>query len=132
MVSKELLFSYCEKDDWINLEKSLKDIEDINEQDEKTGWTLLSVSAFHHSLECVRILLDHKANINSVNKKGTSILMYAKTKVFSNRNFDFLDYLLSKGADISIRDKFGKNILDYVIEKGDMEMINFFQKRIKN
>lgn len=132
MLNKKLLFDYCEKNNSEELKNSLNTIIDINEKDPENGWSLLSVSAFNHSLECVKLLLDNNANINSISNKGTTVLMYAKTKVFENRNFDFLNYLIARGADVNVKDNFGKDILDYVKEKEDEEMIEFFSTQMLN
>jgi len=126
MLSLKELFDFCIIDNHIDLNKNLHSINDINEKDIETGWSLLSVAVFNHSLNCVNLLLSKGANINIVNNNGTSILMYAKTKVFSNRNFSFLEYLINNGADLFIKDKFGKNVLDYVKEKNDLIMADFF------
>ena len=91
MFSLKELFDFCIIDDYIGLKNNLNYLSDINEKDIETGWTLLSVAAFNHSLNCVKLLLLKGANINSINNNGTSILMFAKTKVFSNRNFKFLE-----------------------------------------
>jgi ankyrin repeat protein len=132
MLNKKLLFECCEKNNSEGLKNSLNTITDINEKEPENGWSLLSVSAFHHSIECVKLLLDNNANINSISNKGTSVLMYAKTKVFENRNFDFLNYLIERGADVNIKDNFGKDILDYVKEKEDEEMIEYFSTQMTN
>jgi len=126
MLSLKELFDFCIIDNHLDLNKNLHSINDINEKDSETGWSLLSVAVFNHSLNCVNLLLSKGANINIVNNNGTSILMYAKTKVFSNRNFSFLEYLINNGADLFIKDKFGKNVLDYVKEKNDLIMADFF------
>ncbi len=122
------LFSFCEKDEAAELSSLLPMVSDINEADEKTGWNLIIVAAFHHSYKCFDLLLDRGADINSVNRKGTSVLMYAKTAVFKNRNFSFLKYIISKGADVQLRDTYGKTVYDYVVDADDQEMINFFKE----
>lgn len=124
----ESLFKLCEKNCFVQLLSELNKVDDINFKQPETGWSLLSVSAFNHSIQCIEILLDRGADINIVNNKGTSILMYAKTKVFENRNFDLLDYLLIRGANPFLKDFFGKTIFDYVNEKDDFEMKEYFNK----
>lgn len=82
------------------------------------GWTGLVISCFNENIEIAKFLLENGANINHANKKGTTVLMYAKTPVLKNqRNTAFLAYLLENGADINAVDIFRKTILDYVIEK---------------
>lgn len=126
----KLLFEYCKTDniEALQLYFSNNYIE-VNEKDEN-GWSMLSVSVFHHSYNCIDFLLSKGADINSKNKNGTTILMYAKTKVLENGNFEFLDFLISKGADPFIKDNFGKTILDYVVEIGDFQMINYFKDKL--
>jgi ankyrin repeat protein len=127
-VEFESLFELCAKNCFEQLKSELNNIEDINYRQPETGWSLLSVSTFNHSLQCIEILLDSGADINIVNNKGTSILMYAKTKVFQNRNFFLLDYLIKRGANPFVKDFFGKTIFDYVNEKDDFEMKEYFNK----
>lgn len=131
MVDWKVLFEYCKNNNWEALEDFLATFQNVNEKDPSTGWTLLSVSAFNHSMDCVKLLLNHNANINSVSNNGTTVLMYAKTKVFENRNFGYLDFLIENGADLFIKDKFEKDILDYVQEKGDQEMIEYFSNKMR-
>lgn len=131
MVDWKVLFEYCKNNNWKALEDFLATFQNVNEKDPNTGWTLLSVSAFNHSMDCVKLLLNHNANINSVSNNGTTVLMYAKTKVFENRNFGYLDFLIENGADLFIKDKFEKDILDYVQEKGDQEMIEYFSNKMR-
>lgn len=131
MVNWKVLFEFCENNNSEKLKTVLETLDEVNAKDPKTGWTLLSVSAYNHSFECVKLLLDHNANINTVSNNGTSVLMYAKTKVLENRNFDYLDFLIENGADIFLKDKFGKDILDYVKEKEDKEMIEYFTFKMR-
>jgi ankyrin repeat protein len=125
------LFTFCENDDVISLKNSVINLHDINEKEPSKGWTLLSVAAFNHSLNCVEFLLSNGADINSINNNGTTILMYAKTKVKLNQNFKFLDYLIERGADLNMCDIFGKNIYDYVLESNDILLINYFKTKMK-
>lgn len=68
------------------------------------------------------------ANVNAVNKKGTTVFMYAKTPV-QNRHKDtsLLTYLLKCGAEINKKDTFGKTVLDYVIENDDLYLVNWLK-----
>jgi len=122
------LFEYCEKNDVENLKRYIPSLENINQQDAGRGWSLLSVAAYNHSKECVEYLLSNGADINIVNFKGTTVLMYAKSKVIENKNFDFLDYLIMKGANLVVKDNFDKNIFDYVLETNDNDLIQYFKK----
>lgn len=124
----EYLVKYCETDDCQSLKNHLKSIGNINNKINEKGWTLLSVAAYNHSFECVKILLENGADINSTNYAGTTILMYAKTKVYTNRNFNFLSYLIENGANPYLKDKFGNDIFFYVDRLSDPMIIDFFKK----
>jgi ankyrin repeat protein len=126
----EFLVKYCEIDDYQSLKYHLKSFGNINIKLNEKGWTLLSVAAYNHSFECVKILLENGADINSTNHAGTTILMYAKTKVYTNRNLNFLSYLIENGANPYLKDKFGNDIFFYVGRLNDPILIDFF-KQIK-
>jgi ankyrin repeat protein len=73
-------------------------------------------------------LLNNGANINSQNANGTSVFMFGKTKSLNTCKYDFLDFLITQGADINMRDKKrGWSVLQYVEEAGDMEMALFLK-----
>lgn len=119
----------CAEGDFSLLKELLLINSDINIKN-SLGWTALSVAVYNHRYEIVCFLLDNGADINNVNINGTTILMYAKTKVFENRNFEFIEYLLDKGAPLNIRDtKSNFTVLDYIKETGDSEMIDFFKQK---
>lgn len=119
------LYNVCETGNVDELQKIIKHINDINKPNNK-GWNAIILAAFNHHLEVVKLLLQNGANINSTNTKGTTVFMYAKTKVVENGNYEILDFLLQQGADINARDK--KNnwtVLDYVKQTNHQPLINY-------
>ena len=96
----------------------------------ENGWTILIIAAFAHSYKVVNVLLEMGADVNAKNHKGTTVLMYAKTKVKENNNFSFLDLLIKNGADPTAKDLAGKNVLDYVRETNDRPLIKYFEKQL--
>tara|TARA_R110002124_G_scaffold134051_2_gene296685 strand:- start:1142 stop:1540 length:399 start_codon:yes stop_codon:yes gene_type:complete len=100
-------------------------VDNIDQPNDK-GWNAIIMAAYNQNKPALEILVEKGANINSTNPKGTTVFMYAKTKCLENRNFGFLDFVLSLGADINARDK-KKNwtVLDYVKDIGDEEMISY-------
>jgi ankyrin repeat protein len=66
----------------------------------------------------VRLLLECGADPNSPGRKGTTPLMYAKTKIDEKQstNFELLEILISFGAALRKRDNFDKDIFDYLAE----------------
>jgi len=127
VIDTSALFEFCKSDQLDELIKfsSVTDFKNIH--DDK-GRNLLISAAFHHSYKIVDFLLDSGLSINSVNENGTTVLMYAKTKVLENRNFFFLQYLISRGASVYLKDISKKDIFDYINEIGDTEMMIFFNK----
>jgi folate-dependent phosphoribosylglycinamide formyltransferase PurN len=102
-------------------------------QRNEKGWTPLIAAAHHNRREVVKFLLQLGANPNDCGFKGTTVLMYAKTKLLNVQDADYglLDDLLAGGADVARTDCFGKNVLDYVQESGDWQMIEYFSKKMR-
>ena len=95
---------------------------DINVANEK-GWTPLVMAAFNQHIETVKVLVDAGADLNHQSANGTTVFMYAKTKVMATGEYSLLDYLLQKGAEINTRDfKKEWTVLQYVQDTGHAEM----------
>lgn len=88
------------------------------------GWTPLIVACYNQKPNIVKMLLDRGADPNTSGAKGTTPLMYAKTKLLRARNMnpEILSMLLGAGADLSRHDGFGKTVLEYVAESGDISL----------
>lgn len=123
------LVQACSTDDLATFSKYIHQLSTIEFKNEK-GWTLLIMAAFAHSYEIVKRLLEMGADVNAANHKGTTVLMYAKTKVKENNNFQFLDFLIEKGANLTATDVAGKNVLDYVKETKDESLVKYFEKQL--
>lgn len=59
----------------------------------------------------------NKADINARGKNGRTALMIAASKYPHGK---LMDYLLAKGADRKARDKFGSNVLHYIVTSQDL------------
>lgn len=127
----EQLFDACAANDFAKFDELILlpgiDLEYKNEH----GWTMLIIAAFNHSYTIAEKLVQMGADVNACNKKGTTVLMYAKTKVAENRNTSFLDFLILNGANIYATDQYGLHILDYV-EKTDTLFLSEYFKHIMN
>ena len=75
----------------------------------KFNLTPLHYACFENSLECVELLLDLGADVNSVDINGKSVLTYA----VNSNNVKIINLLLINGADINIKDIEGKTPYDY-------------------
>lgn len=98
------------------------------------GWNSLIVSAYNHSFDVLKYLIEEcKGDVNTVNKNGTTLLMYAKSKYIGRSGkYPILDYLISKGADILQPDlKMNWSVIEYTKQQGDFELANYFEEKIK-
>jgi len=72
-------------------------------------------------IDIVKALLErkegNKADVNARGKNGRSVLMIAASKYPHDK---LMDYLLAKGADRKARDKFGSNVLHYIVTSQDL------------
>ena len=136
MLSEKVIQSYFNQ---LALASSIDDLETFNKYIGKLpslefkndkGWTLLIMAAFAHSYNITKLLIQMGADVNATNNKGTTVLMYAKTKVKENNNFSFLDFLIDNGADVTAKDLAGKNVLDYVRETKDETIVKYFEKKL--
>jgi folate-dependent phosphoribosylglycinamide formyltransferase PurN len=116
-------------DEVINI---LNDIPSMIESRSNEGWTALIVASFHHRTEMVKLLISRGADPNETGKLGTTVLMYAKSKLVDQVEFDptILDLLIKSGADLMRTDCFGKSIFDYVISSGNRALITYFKSRV--
>lgn len=95
---------------------------EINVVNEK-GWTPVVMAAFNQHMETVKVLVAAGADLNHQSVNGTTVFMYAKTKVMETGEYALLDYLLQKGAEINTRDfKKEWTVLQYVQNIGHTEM----------
>lgn len=106
----------CETGDSNSISSLLSITPDLINQANEKGWSPLVVACFHQQIGAARELIERGADVNHTNHKGTSVLMYAKTKMMTPgiKNFELLDLLLSSGAAIHHQDMAGKTVLDYV------------------
>ena len=111
----------------------LDDLPQLVSERNKKGWTPLIVACFHNKLAVAELLLQRGANPNDCGLKGTTVLMYAKTKSLHNADstYELLDFLISSGADCLRTDCTGKTIFDYVRASGDKRMNSYLETKIK-
>ncbi len=107
------------------LEAGLREGISIEVQNEK-GWNALVMAAYNQHFYVVKYLIESGANVNHASANGTTVFMYAKTKVMETGNYRMLKYLLGAGANINQRDyKNGWTVLQYVKNIGHTEMERF-------
>lgn len=108
---------------------ALEELPDLLEARSEEGWTPLIVAAFNQHLTIVEMLLERGANPNAAGTKGTTVLMYAKTRLLHRDHPDYsiLERLLKAGADLQRCDGVGKRVIDYVTLEGDLGLADWFR-----
>lgn len=111
----KILWEYCRLNKFKELEVLLSKVKLNLETKTREGWNALIISTYHNSIECVKLLLEHNANINAKNYNGTTVLMYAKENALNVRNTTLLDIILENGANLLDKDIYGKTVLDWLV-----------------
>lgn len=83
--------------------------------DEETKESLLFDAVKHHSEAAVRLLLDANANVNHVNATGSTAVRFANNVSY----YKMVAYLLERGVDPTIPDKWGKDLVADLKDRGD-------------
>ena len=82
----------------------------VDVKDYTSGWTpLMRLAMVKGNIYIARLLIQHGANISSMDKDGKSVLMMASL----NGELELVKLLLYKGADFTLRSVHGKTALDF-------------------
>jgi ankyrin repeat protein len=73
--------------------------------------TALHVAARHQQTEIARLLLNHGAEVNAVNKSRMTALYFAMYALGRALNMDLLELLVERGADVNATNKKGNSML---------------------
>ena len=111
--AKPELWHACERNDAEAAEQMLNQGKDI--EGKFQGWTPLMKAAEEDSVDCLRLLIERKANIEATNRKGRTALSFAAAPSANNSDgndrptaLEALRILLENGADVSHTDDMGK------------------------
>ena len=121
--------AYCHDNDVASLRQIFTDQNLDTEHKFENGRTLLHEACYLKNSQIISLLIDLGANVNAVNKNGTTPLMYAKTNI-QREQYEILDYLVSKGALIDIKDKFDKTVIDYIAEQDNQDLLLYFKEQL--
>lgn len=105
------LLAACGAGDPVKVERLLTAFPDLIELRSPEGWTPLIIAAYGQKKDVVAVLLARGADANACGKKGTTVLMYAKTALVGQDAADLsiLRALLDAGADPARHDALGKD-----------------------
>jgi len=87
------------------------------------GWSAAMVAAYHNRVDRLRILLDAGADVNQANRRGTTLLMYAKSGAVNSGSLDSWNLCLERRADIGARDCNGLTVSDYLRQEGRNDIL---------
>ena len=126
----EGLLRACKVGDVQQAVKMLASLPALLEFRSPEGWTPLVVAAFHQQEAVIDALLSRGADVNATNRKGTTVLMYAKTALLNKPAADYavLRKLIGAGADVGRCDQHGRSIVDYVRDAGDSRLAEWLSR----
>jgi uncharacterized protein len=77
------------------------------------------------SREVARILIKYNANLNLVDKENKSALMIATI----NGNLPLVEVLVENGANMNVKNKFGRNLYDLALGMDRKLVVKYFENR---
>ena len=103
----------------------LKQDADPSLQDNR-GWNVLHFASQGGNLEVIELMLSHVPSIDSRTKEGYTPLMIAA----GNDNLQAVKCLLKQGADPSLQDHDGRNVLHFASKFGNPEIIELMLSHV--
>lgn len=88
---------------------------------------LLTVAVTKSDFKTIKLLIDHKADVNGRDWFNSTPLMYA----VNIGNLDIINYLLKKGADVRANDGQGNTVLSAAKEKNNTEVVKLIEDKLK-
>jgi len=134
LVASSLSFSQSRNCFDVARKGNLSDIESLFEKDKSIvnaiddkGSSVLILACYRGNDEVANFLIDNKAEVNYVSKNGTA-LMACVVK----GEFELLDKLLLKGANIDLKDQNGMTALMLAVQFNNPEMVKKLLKEKAN
>lgn len=89
--------------------------------------SLLMLSVQKDQFKMVKLLVDHKAEVDWKDWFGSTALMYAANK----GNISIISYLLKNGADVHFKDKDGNTVLSAAKEGNHPDAIKLIEDSLR-
>jgi ankyrin repeat protein len=128
MFSVHELFVACESKDFSRVREILQENPfriPVNNMSNSGRWSVVHYAAFHGDFQITEYLVGTLfARINIENVFGETPFM----KAAEFDHFDVCEYLYSQGADLAIKDRYGKSALDYAREKRRTRMVELITR----
>ena len=107
------LWHYCQNGDHSSLIKIIHNIPDINLSNSK-NWNAIIIATYNGHCNIVKTLIKFGANLNSTNKNGTTLLMYALSNFQHSKDSTIFKFLLESGCNSLLKDNYKKTLKDYI------------------
>jgi len=95
------------------------------------GWNALILACYHGNIVAVEALLDAGANVNYLNRRKTTPLMYSRSSLNHKGGLKCFEALLGRGADYRESDVDGKKIDFYLRADKQFDFLKVLQNHIK-
>lgn len=94
----------------------------------RDGMSAIHYAALNGNIECLKILLEHKAVIDMPGKMRMTPLIIAASKGHAHA----VTFLLENSAKINAKDKFKRNALIVAVRNGHLKVASILLKRFIN
>ena len=101
---------------------------DANVSDPRSKRTALHAASGWGAFETVKTLLEHGADSNAKDSRGTTPLMNIAGTRGTPRARDIVDLLVKSGASLEARDPYGKTAADYAKSAGNPDLQNYIEQ----
>ena len=89
------------------------------------NWTAIIIATYNGHLNIVKSLAKFGADINSTNKNGTTLLMYALSYFQRTHDSEIFEFLLESGSNSNSKDKNNKSLKDYIIQNNCEKLLKY-------
>jgi methionyl-tRNA formyltransferase len=119
----QLLWQTCELGDISKFNSLIPKINNFDLINAK-GWNAIIIATYNGHIKIFKKLVELGADINTKNKNGTTLLIYALSNYQRSKDPTLFRMLLELGADLSI-DKHGKDLKQYIIDNKCEELLKY-------
>jgi ankyrin repeat protein len=98
---------------------------DVNVQS-KDGQTALHYAAIRQNMPIAAMLIERGADLSIVDKHGNTPLWDAMSS--SRKDYDLVDFLLSRGADPNVMNRAGRSVASAAIERNSQALLKVLAK----
>ena len=94
------------------------------------GWTPLFVATRDGQANVAKWFVFKGADLNAQSNLGATALMMVVTQPFETEKdrLDLLEYMLKRGADVNLTDKYGNTALHYARQQANEEIVKLLEQ----